>query len=45
MQESPGLNPDCLGEMGSLSIKNLNISLKINFSKFFPEIGSRDIGR
>ena len=45
MQESPGLNPNWLGEMSSFSIKNLNISLKINFSKIFPQIGSRDIGR
>ena len=30
MQESHGLNPDCLGEISSFSIKNLNISLKIN---------------
>ena len=39
------LNPDWLGEMSSFSIKNLNISLKINFSKIFPQIGSRDTWR
>ena len=44
MQESPGLNPDWLGEMSSFSIKNLNISLKINFSNIFPQIGSRELG-
>ena len=30
--------------MSSFSIKNLNISLKINFSSIFPQIGSREIG-
>ena len=44
MQESPGLNPDWLGEISSFSVINLNVSLKINFSKFFPQIGSRDTG-
>ena len=45
MQESRDLNLDWLGEMSSFSTKTLNSSLKINFSKIFPQIGSRDIGR
>ena len=45
MQEVPGLNLDWLGEISLISIKNLKTSLKINFSKHFPQIGSRDTGR
>ena len=45
MQDSLGLIPDWLGETSSFSIKKLIISLKINFSKIFPQIGSRDIWR
>ena len=41
MQESPFLNPDWLGETSSLSIRYSNISLTINFSKRFLQIGSR----
>ena len=44
MHESQGLNPNWIGEMNSFSIKNLKISLKINFSKIFSQIGRRDIG-
>ena len=45
MLEFSILNPEWLGEISLFSINNLNISLKISFSKFFPQIGSRDAGR
>ena len=44
MQESPDLNLYSLNEISSFSIKNLNISLKINFWKNFSLIGSKDTG-
>ena len=46
MQESSGLKAESLGlsKISSFSIKNLNVSLKINFSKNFPQNSSRDTG-
>ena len=45
MHESPGLYPDGLDEIRSFSMKNLNISLIINFSGILPQMGSRETGR
>ena len=44
-QESPGLKPDWFDRISSFSMKNLNISSKINRSRIFPQIGSNDTGR
>ena len=44
-QESPGLEPDWFDEIRSSSVNNLNISLNINLSRIFPQIGSDDTGR
>ena len=45
MQESPGLKADWPEEISLFSIKNSNISLNINLSRIFPQIGSSDTGR
>ena len=45
IQESPGLKPDCFGEIKLFSLKNLNISLNIGFSKILPQIGNNETGR
>ena len=45
MQETPGLKPDWLEEMSLFSIKKSNISLNINLSRIFPQIGGSDTGR
>ena len=45
MQESPHLKSDWLEEMSLFSIKNSDISLNINLSRIFPQIGSSDTRR
>ena len=45
MQVSPGLKPNLLEEMSLFSMKNWNISLNINLSRIFPQIGCSDTGR
>ena len=45
MQESPGLKPDWFDQINPFSVKNLNISLNINGSRVFLQIGSNDTGR
>ena len=45
MQESPGLKPDWLTEIKSLSIKKPNISLYKSLSKIWLLIGSKGTGQ
>ena len=45
MWESKGLKPDWLGARRLLARKKLNISLNLNLSKNFPQIGSKETGR
>ena len=45
MQESPGLKLDWFDQISPFSVKNLNISLNINGSRVFLQIGSNDTGR
>ena len=45
MQESPNLKPDWFDEKSLFSTKKLNISLNINLSGIFSEIGNNDTGR
>ena len=45
MQESPGLNPDCLGEIRLLSEKYFNMLTYMTRSKILLQIGRRATGR
>ena len=45
MQESPGLNPDCLGEIRLLSKKYFNMLLYMIRSKILLQIGRRETGQ
>ena len=45
MQESPGLKTAWFDEISLFSTKKLNILLKINLAKIFPQIGSNNTGR
>ena len=45
MQESPDLKPDWFDEISLFSIKDLNISINLNRSRFFPQIRNNDTRR
>ena len=45
MQESPGLKPYCFDGIMLLSIENLNISVNINFLRFFSHASSKETER
>ena len=44
MQESPGLDPDCFGEIRLLSKKYFNMLSHMMHSKILPQIGRRETG-
>ena len=45
MQEPPGLNPDCFGEIRLLSKKYFNMLSYMISSKILLQIGRRETGR
>ena len=45
MQESPGLDPDCFGEIRLLSKKYFNMLSYMMHSKILLQIGRRETGR